>query len=129
MGIDAFGMLRAVRPGGGVAALEEVVIEFIDAASAGLSDAPHDRLKVGKGILRCLRSVLRHFIAQAAVDLGGSFTEHVAGDVGVDVQCGCRRHMAQHGGERFHIHTVFQRQRCESMAKVVEPHMLTACVF
>ena len=85
VGVDAFGMLRAVRPGGGVAALEEVVIEFIDAAGARFSYAPHDWLEVGKGVLRCLRSVLRHLVAQAPIDLGGGFTEHVAGDVGVDV--------------------------------------------
>ena len=37
--------------------------------------------------------------------------------------------MAQHGGERFYIHAVFQRQRCEGVAQVMEPHMLAACVF
>ena len=37
--------------------------------------------------------------------------------------------MAQHGGEGFHIHTVLQCQGCEGVAQVVEPHMLTACVF
>ena len=90
VGVDAFGMLRAVRPGGGVAALEEVVIEFIDAAGARFSYAPHDWLEVGKGVLRCLRSVLRHYVTQTSVDLGGGFTEHVTGDVGVDVQRGRR---------------------------------------
>ena len=90
MGVDAFGMLRAVRPGGGVAALEEVVVELVDAAGTGFSGAPHNRLEVGQGILRCLRSVLRHRIAQASVDFGGGFTEHIAGDVGVDVQRGRR---------------------------------------
>ena len=52
MSVDTFGMLGAIRPGGGVASLKEVVIEFIDAAGSGLSNAPHDRLKVGKGVLR-----------------------------------------------------------------------------
>ena len=52
--------------------------------------APHDRFEVGEGVLRCLRSVLRHLIAQASVDLGGGFAEHVAGDMGVDIQRGCR---------------------------------------
>ena len=28
--------------------------------------------------------------------------------------------MTQHGGERFHIHAVFQRQRCEGVPKLVE---------
>ena len=35
--------------------------------------------------------------------------------MGVDVQRGGRRHMAQHGGEGLHIHAVLQRQRCEGM--------------
>ena len=37
--------------------------------------------------------------------------------------------MAQHGGERFHIHAVFQRQRCERMTQIMEAHMLAPCVF
>ena len=37
--------------------------------------------------------------------------------------------MAQHGGESFHIHTVFQRQRCERMTQIMEAHMLAPCVF
>lgn len=120
VGVDTFGMLCTVRPGGGVATLEEVVIELVDASSAGLSDAPHDRLEVGQGILRCLRSVLRYFVAQAPVDLGGGFAEHVAGDVGVDVQRGCRRYVAQHGGEGFDVHAVLQRHGGESVAQIME---------
>ena len=45
---------------------------------------------------------------------------HIVGDVGVDVQRGGRRHMAQHGGECFRIHTVFQCQNCEGAAQIVE---------
>lgn len=52
VGVDAFGMLGAIWPGGGVAAFEEVIVELVDAAGAGLSDAPHDWLEVGKGVLR-----------------------------------------------------------------------------
>ena len=37
--------------------------------------------------------------------------------------------MPQHGGERFHIHAVFQSQRCESMAKVMKSNMLAPGVF
>lgn len=86
VGIDALGVLGAIRPGGRVAALEKVVVEFRDAAGARLTGAPHDRLEVGEGILRRLRGVLRHLVAQAPVDLGGGIAEHVAGDVCVDVQ-------------------------------------------
>ena len=90
VGIDAFGVFGAIRPGGRVAALEEVVVEFRDAAGARLTGAPHNRLEVGEGILRRLRGVLRHLVAQAPVDFGGGIAEHVAGDVGVDVQGGSR---------------------------------------
>ena len=38
-------------------------------------------------------------------------------------------HMTQHGGERFHIHAVLQRQRRECMAQIMEAHMLAPSVF
>ena len=116
VGVDAFGVLGAVRPGGRVAALEEVVVEFRDAAGARLTGTPHDRLEVGEGILCRLRAILRHLVAQAPVDLGGGFAEHVAGDVGVDVQRCRRRHMAQHSGEGLDVHAVLQRHGGEGMA-------------
>ena len=105
MGVDTFGVLRAVRPGGRVAALEEVVVDLSNAAGPRLSGAPHDRLEVSERI--CLTRVLRHLIAQASVDLGGGFVQHVTGDVGVDIQRCRRRHMTQHGGEGFDVHTIF----------------------
>ena len=37
--------------------------------------------------------------------------------------------MSQHGGERFHIHAVLQRQGCEGVAQIMEAHMLAPCVF
>ena len=37
--------------------------------------------------------------------------------------------MTQHGGERFHIHTVFQRQRREGMAQIMKSNMLASCVL
>ena len=37
--------------------------------------------------------------------------------------------MAQHSGERFHIHAVLQRQRGEGVAQVMESHMLASCVL
>ena len=67
-------MLGAVRPGGRVAPLKEVVIDLGDAASSRLSGAPHDWLEVGERI--CLSRVLRHLIAQPPVNLSGSFTQH-----------------------------------------------------
>ena len=74
-----------------------MVIDLGDAASSRFAGALHHRLEVSERI--CLGRVLRHLIAQPPVDLSGSFTQHIAGDVGVDVQCSRRRYMAQHGGE------------------------------
>ena len=99
-----------------------MVVDLGDAPSAWFSGAPHDRLEVGKRI--CLRRVLRYRIAQATVDLGGSFTQHIAGDVGVDVQGGGRRHMAQHGGECLDVHAVLQRHGSEGMAQIVKSDLL-----
>ena len=46
VGVDAFGMLGAVRPGGGVAALEQVAIDLGDASGARLSLSPQYRLEI-----------------------------------------------------------------------------------
>ena len=37
--------------------------------------------------------------------------------------------MTQHGGEGFHIHAVFQCQRCEGVAQIVKAYMLAPCVL
>ena len=125
MGVDIAGVLFAVGPLGRVAAFEEMVVDLTDAAGTGSALAAHVGLEVGHsrlfrldrgGFLPWLRSVLlRRCFAYATVDVGGGCALHVIGDVGVDVQRGGRRHMTQHGGERFHIHAVFQRQRREGM--------------
>ena len=80
MGVDAFGMLGTVRPGGRVAALKEVVVDLGDAASSRFAGAPHNRLEIGEWILCCFRRVFLHLIAQAPVDFGGSFTQHMIAD-------------------------------------------------
>lgn len=46
MGVDAFGVLGAVRPGGRVAPLKEVVVDLSDAARSRLAGTPHNRLEV-----------------------------------------------------------------------------------
>ena len=55
MCVDTFGMFDAVRPGGRVAALEELIIELGDVAGFGLSGAPHDWLDAGERILCCFK--------------------------------------------------------------------------
>ena len=127
MGVDAFGVLGAVRPGGRVTALKEVVAEFCDAAGSRLAGAPHDRLEVSERI--CLGRVLRHLIAQPPVDLGSSFTQHVAGNVGIDIQRCRSRHMAQHGRECLDVHAVLQRHGGKGMPQIVNPNAFDACLF
>lgn len=124
MSIDAFGVLGAIWPGGRVAALEEVVVDLGDAASSRLAGAPHNRLEVGERILRRLRRVFRHLIAQATVDFCSGFVEHIAGDVGVDIQCCSRRHVAQHGGEGLDVHAIFQCHGGKGMTQIVKSDLL-----
>ena len=99
-----------------------MVIEFCDAAGSRLAGAPHDRLEVSERI--CFRRVLRHLIAQAPIDFGGGFAEHIASDVRINVQRCSRRHMAQHGGECLDVHAVFQCHGGESMAQIMKSDLL-----
>ena len=113
--VDAFGMLGAVRPGGGVAALKQMIIDLGDAPGAGLPGLSQHRLEVCGRVLLCLRRFLLYLVAQSPVYFGRRLGLHVPGDMRVDVQGGGRRHMAQHGGEGLHIHTALQGQRGEGM--------------
>ena len=58
---------------------------------------------------------LRHGGVHKPADLIRCAQLHLSGHMCVDVQCGGRRHMAQHGRERFHVHAVFQGERRKSM--------------
>ena len=105
-------VLFAVNPRRGVSPLKEVVVDLADAARAGLADFAHVRLKVNDGGCICLRRrLVREFcLADSAVDLPRGGVLHIRGRVRVNVQrrgCG---HMAQHGGERFHVYPILQRQ-------------------
>ena len=50
----------------------------------------------------------------------GGFEFGVGGYVGIGVQCEARGVMTQHGGDRFHIHAILERHRCESVSEVME---------
>ena len=115
VGVDAFGVLGAVRPGGGVAPLKQVVIDLGDAPGAGLPGLSQHRLEVAR-LRRMLLGFLIYLVAQPTVDLRCGLALHIPGNMGVNVQGGGRRHMAQHGGEGLHIHAALQGQRGEGMA-------------
>lgn len=122
MGVHVSRVLLAVGPDGRVAALEQVVVQLADAAGAGPAHAAAVGLEVGHA-RRLRRRVgryrallfLRPRLDDAAVDVGRGRLAHIVGDVGVDVQRGGGRHVAQHGRERFHIHAVLQRERREGV--------------
>ena len=90
VGVDAFGMLGAVRPGGGVAAFEQVVIDLGDAPGAGLPGFSQHRLEVRSQVLLCLNGFRLYLVAQPTVNLGRRLALHIPGDMGVDVQGGGR---------------------------------------
>ena len=106
MRVDIPGVLFAVDPCRGVTAFKQVVVDLADAARSGLADLAHVRLKVNDGRrIRLRRWLVREFcFADAAVDLPSSGVLHIGGCVRVNVQCRGRRHLPQHGGERFHVY-------------------------
>ena len=116
MSVDAFRVLGAVRPGGGVAPLKQVVIDLRDAPGAGLPGLSQHWLEARSQVLFCLNGFLLYLVAQPPVDLGRRLALHIPGDVGVDVQGGGRRYMAQHGGEGLHIHAALQGQGGKGVA-------------
>lgn len=130
VGVHVSCVLLAVGPDGRVAAFKQVVVELADTAGAGPAHAAAVGFEVGHarrlrrrgGRCRALL-FLRLRLDDAAVDVGRGRLAHVVGNVGVDVQRGGGRHVAQHGRERLHIHTVLQRERREGVAQVVETHM------
>ena len=108
-------VLFAVDPCRGVAAFKQVVVDLADAARSGLADLAHVRLKVNDGgRIRLRRRFVRKFcLSDAAVDLPRGGVLHIRGRVRVNIQRRGRRHMSQHGGERFYVHPILQRQCCE----------------
>ena len=105
-------VLFAVDPRRGVSPLKEVVVDLADAARAGLADFAHIGLEIDDGRrIRLRRRLVRKFcLSDAAVDLPRGGVLHLRGRVRVNVQRRGRRHMSQHGGERFHVHPILQRQ-------------------
>ena len=112
MRIHILCVLFAVDPCRGVAAFKQVVVDLADAARSGLADLAHVRLKVNDGgRIRLRRRLVRKFcFADAAVDLPRGGVLHIRGCVRVNVQRRGRRHMPQHGRERFHVYPILQRQ-------------------
>ena len=116
MRVDIPGVLLTVDPCWGIAPFKEVVIDLANAARSGLADLAHIGLEIDDGgRIRLRRWLVREFcLADSAVDLPRGGVLHIRGRVRVNVQrrgCG---HMAQHGGERFYVHPILQRQRCKS---------------
>ena len=125
VGVYVAGVLLSVDPPGRVAPLIEMIIDLADASGARPAPAGQNGLKsghtrrfaltVGTFPSRRLTALLRHYFADTAVDIVSGRALHIVGDVGIDVQRGGRRHMAQHGGESLHIHAVGQRQGRKSV--------------
>ena len=82
------------------------IVDLADAARAGLADLAHVGLKVNDGgRIRLRRRLVREFcLSDSAVDLPRGGVLHIRGRVRVNVQRRGRRHMPQHGRERFHVH-------------------------
>ena len=122
LGVDIAGMLFAVRPDGGVAALPQVVVDLSDASGAWLATFTLVRLEgAGSGFLCGGFCFCRKLgLADSPVDFACRCLPHLIGDVGVDVQRGAAGHVPDHRGEGFDIDSVFQRHGGEQVTQVVE---------
>lgn len=120
--VDIPGVLFAVRPDGGVSALPEVFFDLLEVAgswpAAGGLDGGELRLRAG-GIF-FLPGRCRLHARDPLVDAHRRLPAHLVGDVGVGVQSGGRRHMADDGGEGLDVHPVFQGHGGKGVSKLVE---------
>lgn len=100
-----------------------MVVDLVQAACSTLAAFERGwlegtRLNAGLFLLRGHRHI-------GFADLTVSFHRrmlHQVGDMGVNVQRGCRGNVTDDGGQGLHIHAVFQRHRGEGMTEVMEPH-------
>lgn len=126
LGVDVAGMLFAVRPDGGVAALPQVVIDLCDASGAWLATFTLVRLE-GAGSGLSWHWLILHLCLRfdaALVNLHCRCTAHLIGDMGVDVQRGAAGHMPDYRGEGLDIHSMLQGHGGEQVAEAVEADML-----
>ena len=99
-----------------------------DTAGAGLSDLAvvwNEGDEWLQGWLRCQFFLLGGGLCDPLVNLCHCLGPHRAGDVGVDVQRGGRRHVAQHSGESLHIHAAGEGHRGKSMPKIMNAYAET----
>lgn len=59
-----------------------------------------------------------------AADLLRRASLHIVGDMRIGVQRKPGAEVAQHTGQRFHIHTAGDRHCCERVSEIMETHML-----
>ena len=93
-----------------------MVIDLRHTSGAGVAPVALDRLELLCRLLRSFNAFLRlRYFADPTVDVCRRFLLHGIGDVGVDVQCRCRRGVTDDSGQGFYIHTVFQCSGSEGM--------------
>ena len=126
LGVDVAGMLFAVRPDWGVAALPQMVVDLSDAPGSCLAPLALVRPEcAGSGFLCGGFCFCRKLgLADSPVDFACRCLPHLIGDVGVDVQRGAAGHVPDHRGEGFDIDSVFQRHGGEQVTQVVEADVL-----
>lgn len=122
VGINVAGVLLAIEPDGGVPSLPEMVVDLTDTSGTGFPALTFMSLESAGGWLlrRDVFIQCRRCFANPAVNLCRRCATHLISDMGVDVQCGATGHMADNGGERLYIHTVFQRGGSEGVPQVME---------
>ena len=63
------------------------------------------------------------------VNVQGSLSTHLVGDVGIGIQRGLCGDVANDGGQGFDIHPVLQEHGGEGVPEVVEAYLAASCPF
>ena len=110
MTVDIPGVLFPIWPHGGVPALPEILFNLLNIPGTWSAAGGLDRgeLRLRTGGLFFIPGHCRLNTRDPPVDVYSRFLPHLVGDVGVGVQGGGRRHMADDRRERLHIHSILQ---------------------
>ena len=130
--VDVFMDALAVRAAGSVFAFPEVVVDLVQAAGAGFAAGALVWLEgLPDGSIPLLGRKTRQIgfwnltAPYPGVDLLRRLDTHLVRHMAVDVQRRGGIHIADDGGEGFHIHAVLQSRRCEGGAQIMKAKVLT----
>ena len=122
MSVNVAGVLLVVWPDRGVPPFPELFVNLGDTARTSFAPLSLVGLEGAGGRFPGCHSTPRRWFSftNTLVDLYCRRPAHLVGNVGVDVQRGAAGNVTDDGGERFHIHTMFQRYCRKCVSEVMK---------